>query len=81
MKEKTNKELLWEDYVKLKDRHSILIPCYEFGYSLIQWNVKMLMDNAPNHKLALETIRQATEEGIKWHVKEYALNNKGSNHE
>lgn len=41
----------------------------------------MLMDNAPSHKLALETIRQATEEGIKWHVKECALNNKGSNHE
>lgn len=46
------------------------MPIYEFGFGMIQFASKMLMDCAPRHKVALETIRVATEEGIKWHVEE-----------
>jgi hypothetical protein len=60
---------LWEDYRALADKYS-LMPGYEFGYLLIQFSVKMLMDTAPRHRIALETIKVATEEGIKWHVEE-----------
>ncbi len=71
---------LWEDYQALLEKYSELMPCYEFGYALIQFSVKMLMDEAPRHKIALETIRVATEEGIKWHVEERAKQNRGPNH-
>lgn len=75
------REELWQDYLALAEKFDQLMPGYEFGYALIQFSVKMLMDTAPRHKIALETIRVATEEGIKWHVEERALLNKGGNHE
>ncbi len=73
-------EELRKDYLLLAKKYGDLMPCYEFGYALIQFSVKMLMDEAPRHKIALETIRVATEEGIKWHVEERANQNKESNH-
>lgn len=75
------REEFWEDYLALAEKYSEIMPGYEFGYALIQFSVKMLMDEAPRHKIALETIRVATEEGIKWHVEERAQQNKGGNHE
>ncbi len=69
--EEANKEL-WEDYLSLAEKYNDLMPCYEFGFSLIRFTVKMLMDTAPRHGIALETIKVATEEGIKWHVEERA---------
>ena len=64
------KEELWEDYLALSEKYSDLLPAHEFGFGLIQLSVKMLMDIAPRHGVALETIKIATEEGIKWHVEE-----------
>jgi len=71
------REELWQDYLALAEKYSELMPNYEFGYALIQFNVKMLMDSAPRHGIALETIKVATEEGIKWHVEERAQQQKG----
>lgn len=61
---------LWEDYLALCEKYRHTMPVYEFGYQLIKFNTKMLMDTAPRHKVALDTIKTATEEGIKWHVEE-----------
>lgn len=71
------KEELWEDYLALAEKYSDLMPAHEFAYALIQLSVKMLMDIAPRHGVALETIKTATEEGIKWHVEERAKTQKG----
>lgn len=68
----TGREELWEDYLALAEKYSDLLPAHEFGFALIQLSVKMLMDIAPRHMVALETIKIATEEGIKWHVEERA---------
>jgi len=80
MSKEARKEL-WEDYLALAEKYSELMPAHEFGYKLIEISVKMLMDIAPRHGVALETIKIATEEGIKWHVEERAQQNKGGNHE
>lgn len=71
------KEELWEDYLALAEKYTDLMPAHDFGFALIQLSVKMLMDLAPRHMVALETIRIATEEGIKWHVEERAKQGKG----
>lgn len=68
---------LWHDYLALAEKYDNLMPHYEFGYALIRFSVKMLMDTAPGHRIALETIRISTEEGIKWHVEERAKQKKG----
>ncbi len=68
-KEISRSELL-EDYLSLAEKYDQFLPCYEFGHALIQLSVKMLMDCAPRHGIALETIKIATEAGIKWHVEE-----------
>lgn len=81
MKLEEAKKELWIDYLDLAEKFDQLMPSYEFGYSMIIFSTKMLMDIAPRHKIALETIRIATEEGIKWHVEERAEQNKGGNHE
>lgn len=72
------KRLLFEDYDKMLRRYEKVMPVYEFGYAMIQVSTKMLMDRAPRHMVALETVRVATEEGIKWHVTEKAKNKKGT---
>ncbi len=77
--EEARKELYY-DYLCLAEKFDQLLPSYEFGFCLIKISTKMLMDTAPRHKIALETIRIATEEGIKWHVEERAEQNKGPNH-
>lgn len=69
---KEAREELWQDFLALGEKYSELMPNYEFGFAMIQFSTKMLMDCAPGHKVALETIRVATEEGIKWHVEECA---------
>lgn len=61
---------LWTDYLNLAEKYDKLMPGYEFGFALIQFTVKMLMDIAPRHGVAIETIRAATEQGISWHVEE-----------
>ena len=71
---------LQKDYIKISEKYNKLLPSYEFGYAMIMFSVKKLMDEAPRHKIALETIRVATEEGIKWHVEERAEQNRRSNH-
>ncbi len=71
---------LWEDYLTLAEKYDQLMPAYEFGFALIQFTTKMLMDMAPKHGIALETIRVATEEGIKWHVEEGAEERKEGKH-
>ncbi len=71
MRNEGRKEL-WEDYLALAEKYNDIMPAHEFGFSLIQLSVKMLMDLAPRHGIALETIKLATEEGIKWHVEERA---------
>lgn len=72
MKIEKAREELWEDYLALAEKYNPMMPGYEFGFALIQFSVKMLMDTAPRHGVALETIKVATEEGIKWHVEERA---------
>lgn len=80
MSKEARKEL-WEDYLALTEKYRELMPVHEFGYKLIEISVKMLMDIAPRHGIALETIKQATEEGIKWHVEEREKQNKVGNYE
>lgn len=80
MKINEAREELWNDFLALAEKYDTLLPAHELGYALIQFSTKMLMDLAPRHKIALETIRVATEEGIKWHVDERAAQNKGTNH-
>ncbi len=75
MRNEGRKEL-WEDYLALAEKYNDIMPPHEFGFSLIQLSVKMLMDLAPRHGIALETIKLATEEGIKWHVEERAAKDK-----
>lgn len=70
------REELFEDFLALAEKYDNLMPVYEFGFGVIQFAVKMIMDCAPRHKVALETIRVATEEGIKWHVEEKEKQNK-----
>ena len=72
--EKARAELR-KDYLALAEKFNKLMPMYEFNYALITFSVKMLMDLAPRHMVALETIRMATEEGIKWHVEGRAKQN------
>lgn len=67
---------LWEDFLSLAEKYDQKMPGYEFGFAMIQYTTKMLMDIAPSHKVALETIRVATEEGIKWHMEERGPINK-----
>jgi hypothetical protein len=43
-------------------------------YALIMLSAKRLFDLAPRHRMALEAIRVAVEEGIKWHVEEKERN-------
>lgn len=71
---------LYEDFLSLCEKFDKEMPAYELGYAMIQFSVKMLMDIAPRHGVALETIKVATEEGIKWHVEERAEQNQGANH-
>lgn len=66
---------LRKDYICLQSKYLAIMPNYEFGYALIRYAVKMLMDEAPRHGIALETIKVATEEGIKWHVEERVKQN------
>lgn len=66
------KEELCEDYLALAEKYRDIMPMHDFGFGLIQLSVKMLMDIAPRHGVALKTIKIATEEGIKWHVEERA---------
>ena len=61
-------EEIQEDFNALIEKYSELLPAYEIGFELISLSVKHLMDIAPKHKIALETIKLATEEGIKLHV-------------
>ncbi len=61
------RQQLWNEFQKLKTTYG---DDHQLGYHLIEFSVKTLMDLAPRHKIALETIRIATEEGIKWHVEE-----------
>jgi hypothetical protein len=61
------REWLWQEFKKLHETYG---NDHQLGYHMIEFSVKMLMDLAPRHKIALETIRIATEEGIKWHVEE-----------
>jgi len=75
-----SREMLFKEYFALQTKFDKIMPLYEFGYAMIQISTKMLMDNAPRHMVALETVRVATEEGIKWHVMERAEQQKGSNH-
>lgn len=67
---------LRKEYVALEEKYSGIMPNYEFGYAMIRYSVKMLMDEAPRHGIALATIKVATEEGIKWHVEERAKRKK-----
>lgn len=64
------REQLWEDYLSLCDKYKDLLPVYEVGFALIQFNVKMLLDCAPRHLVAIDTVRAATESGIMWHVED-----------
>lgn len=59
---------LLEDYKALKEKYEYVLHSHEFNFAMIQISVKTLMDEAPRHGIALETIKRATEEGIKWHV-------------
>ena len=72
------KRELWEDYFALAEKYSELLPAHDFCFALIQLSVKTLMDLAPRHGVALETIKIATEEGIKWHVEERAKEGKNN---
>lgn len=63
-------EELIADYAALEEKFGRLLPIHEFGYVLIRLAVKRLMDEAPRHMVALETIKTATEAGIKQHVEE-----------
>lgn len=65
-----HKEALWDDYIELCHKYRDLMEIYEFGYSMVMFNTKLIMDSAPRHRVALETIRVATEDGIRWHVEE-----------
>ncbi len=69
MKE-NSREDLWQDFLAVCEKYDMLLPAHEISYLLIEASVKMLMDIAPRHGIALETIKTATEEGIKWHVEE-----------
>ena len=71
-------ESLRKEYLALEKKYCAVMPCYEFGYGLIRFSVKMLMDKAPRHGVALQTIKVATEEGIKWHVEERAEGEKNN---
>jgi len=71
----TIKELK-KDLELLRATYADRLPVYEFGYVGIGFLVKLIMDAAPRHGVALETIKVATEEGIKWHVEERAKQNK-----
>ncbi len=68
MKQNNAKKQLFEDYKALCERYKKEMAIYEFGFSLVQFATKTLMDSAPTHGVALETIKVATEEGIRWHV-------------
>lgn len=72
---------LQEDLLALIDKHSSILPKHRLGYELIKLSVKMLMDLAPRHKIAIDTIRMATDEGLMWHVEERKDQNKGRHYE
>lgn len=61
---------LWQDYLALIENYKDKLPGYEIGYALIRFSTRMLMDIAPTHQLASETIEAAIEQGIKWHMQE-----------
>ena len=58
---------LWEDYLLLCEKYGNIMPQYEFGFALIQFNVRMLLDCAPRREVGLDTIKAAVEVGTKWH--------------
>lgn len=59
---------LYKDYLELIEKHSQHMPAYAVNYNLIKLAVKQLLDESPRHRIALETIKLATEDGIKCHV-------------
>lgn len=59
---------LWDDFLALCSKNENKMSMHAFGYAMIKYNTKMLLDIAPTHAIAHETIRLATEEGILWHV-------------
>lgn len=58
---------LWEDYLTLAEKHSENMPPYEFGYALIRFSTKLLLDTAPNEERAMEVINLAIESGKDFH--------------
>jgi len=61
---------LFEDFLALGEKYDDKMPIYEFGYALIQFASKMLMDCAPRYQVGLDTIQAGVESGIEWHSDE-----------
>lgn len=74
-------EELKEDLFALIEKYSSMLPKYQLGYDLIKLSVKLLMDVAPKHKIAIDTIRMATDAGLMWHVEERKEQNKERHYE
>ena len=64
------REELIEDYNALKDKYIDILEAHELCFALIQLSVKTLMDIAPRHGIAMETVKLATEAGINWHIEQ-----------
>jgi hypothetical protein len=59
---------LWQDFLDLVEKYQNRMSGQAFGYAMIKYNTKLILDIAPTHAVAHETIKFATEEGIMWHV-------------
>src|SRR3569623_328852 len=65
LKEQCAFDRLWEDFLELGTKHSDKMTVHEFGFSLARFITGMLLDCAPNKKLAIETMNAAIETAVK----------------
>jgi len=67
--EEAHKEL-YGAYLQLCKQFEEKMPVWEFGFGLIRLASKMLLDSAPSHDTAFNTISRAVHEAEKWYKEE-----------
>jgi hypothetical protein len=63
-------EKLWDEFLNLGESFQHLLAIPTFGYCLIKFTTKMLMDTAPSDSDCMKLIKEAVDAGIEWHVQE-----------
>ena len=63
-------ENLWKDYIDLCSKYDGKMEIYEFGFSILRFASKMLMDSSPTYSVGHSTIMEGINAGMRWHSEE-----------